>query len=202
LGTLFFSKTTISDAMFHYKTALYRSRSLSEDSCSTMGLADEVSVSSVSTTNSTAAKRSQARAQRLQALYELSSERDLSLNKVANLRTNPTTCAPTLNTVSAKDATAAFQARRWLDQQRHETTIDAVVLKENDRKELMAERKVYFSAQDSSQGHLSGLTQDTYGIISHRGSQNIHHPAVAPGLQRFVPKYNSCSDHCSKQHYG
>lgn len=172
--------------MFHYKTALYRSRTLSEDSCSTMGLADDASVSSVSTTNSTAAKKSHARAQQLQALYELSSQRDLSLNKVADLGTNPTTCAPTLNTVSAKAAAAAFQARRWHDQQRNETTLDAVVLKDNDAKEFMAERKACLSAQESSQGQLSGLAPGAYGIIAHRGSKHIHHPAVAPGLQRFV----------------
>ena len=159
-----------------------------------MGLADDVSVSSVSTTNSTAAKRSNARAQQLQALYELSSERDLSLNKVANLRTNPTSCAPTLNTISAKDAAVAFQAQRWRDQQgdqQRKERIDGAGFEEHDTKELMADRKACLSAQMTSQGKDSVLAQGrsnygAHGIIAHRGSKNIHHPAVAPGLQRFV----------------
>lgn len=100
--------------MYHFKTTPFRGpqqRSLSHDT-DVSGRSDDSTGSPYTNAekNVLQEERSHDRAQKLQALYELSSDKDCSLNRNADFRTMA--AAPiSLKSVSPKEAAAAFQKR-------------------------------------------------------------------------------------------
>jgi hypothetical protein len=173
--------------MYHLITSSYRSprqRAFSGDSSST-----------VSSTSSTtlATERSQARAQQLQALYELSSDKNFSLNKNANFKIKPKAYVPSLNTASAKLAAAAFHKKEKDYREQHKNDGFDPLLEDHEKKDLarqklIAERKALLKAQNIAKGESTSLAlgQSNYGSIPRRGSNNLHHSAVTPSLRRYA----------------
>lgn len=125
-------------------------------------------------TGSLEEEKTSARAHQLQALYELSSQRDLSLNKYASFKSPEVVAAPSLTTLSVKQAAAAFRKK---EQEYREECKNGEPQIDERKETLMAEKR------DSASLVSGGTSQ---GSIPRHGSSSAHHAAVTPGLQRYA----------------
>lgn len=114
-------------------------------------------------TGSLEAEKTSARAQQLQALYELSSQRDLSLNKNAKFKPTDMIATPTLTTMSVRQKKAAFRNSREPEFKED--------LNNDDLVSVLTEPETEESEPTNLPRH---------------GSTSAHHSAVSPGLQKYA----------------
>lgn len=114
-------------------------------------------------TGSLEAEKTSARAQQLQALYELSSQRDVTLNKNAKFKPADMIAAPSLTTMSVRQKKAAFRNSRGPESNEDLDNDDLVSV---------------LTEPETEESEPTNLPR--------YGSSSAHHSAVSPGLQKYA----------------
>mmetsp|Transcript_3449 Transcript_3449/g.5743 ORF Transcript_3449/g.5743 Transcript_3449/m.5743 type:complete len:525 (-) Transcript_3449:257-1831(-) len=190
--------------MYHFKAPPYRTPQQSQKqrqpepalALNMSGSSDDASTGfslESSETTMTKLQKSQARAAQMQALYELSSDKDLSLNKTANFGKGAV-FGPTLRTVSPKQAVAAYRQRERESEAKRKEDGPDPLLQEHEKKEL-ERQKIVAQRHEAQIKHTIPLAsgRSNYGSLSPGGSQNQHHSAATPGLVRNTARLEATS---------
>lgn len=120
----------------------------------------------------------------MQALYELSSDRDLSLNKTAQFKKEAVFSPSLSGAVSPKQAMAAMQKTKEEDDAKLLKASPDPLLQEREKDEIEMKKAMV----QPKHATVLAKGRSNYGAIPRGGSQNQHHPAVTPRLARYAER--------------